>query len=88
MLMALAGKRTATACPSSSQIIKYKAYFKEGSGLYGTQTTVSIDGSSATVPVMFHTLAMDFKDQNGDLNRQPASAPGMNESISTRRVQS
>ena len=55
------------AVPLGSTVY-HRAYYKEGSGLYGPKNTTNIDGTSGELRVLFHTLTMDFEDQSGDLN--------------------
>jgi hypothetical protein len=46
--------------------VYYRAYFKQGSGLYGPKLSQECT-SGVTIDVPFHTLTTDFEDQNGDL---------------------
>jgi hypothetical protein len=57
----------ATAVVPLDSTVYHRAYFKEGSGLYGPKLSTDVDGSFDELTVMFHTLAMDFEDQSGDL---------------------
>jgi sulfur carrier protein ThiS len=55
------------AVPLDSTVY-HRAYYKEGSGLYGPKLSTNIDGTSDNLTVMYHTIIMDFEDQNGTLN--------------------
>ncbi len=63
-----------TATVPLNSATQHRAYFKQGSGLYSPKVATAVDGSSNELTVMFHTLTMDFEDQNGDID--PASSIG------------
>ena len=55
------------AVPLDSTVY-HRTYYKEGSGLYGPKLSAAINGTSDNLSVMYHTIAMDFTDQNGSFN--------------------
>ena len=57
-----------TAVVPLNSAINYRAYFSQGSGLYGPKVSKAVDGSDDLVQVLFRTVIMDFEDQTGDLD--------------------
>ena len=58
----------ASATAPLGSTINFRAYFKQGSGLYGPKVSKLVDGSDDLVQVMFRTVTMDLEDQSGDLD--------------------
>ena len=47
--------------------VNHRAYYQQGSGLYGPKLSMAVGNASVALPVSFRTLIMDFEDQSGDL---------------------
>jgi len=45
--------------------VRHRAYYKAGSGLYGPKKSTFVDDTVDTIEVEFHTLTMNFMDQDG-----------------------
>ena len=48
--------------------VYYRAYYQQGSGLYGPKNTFDVLAGAADLQVLYQTLTMDFEDQNGDID--------------------
>ena len=57
-----------TAVVPLNSTVNYRAYFKQGSGLYGPKVAKAVDGSDDFVQVLFRTVTMDFDDQSDNLD--------------------
>ncbi len=47
--------------------IYYRAYYKQGSGLYGLKLGYNVPTGGGTLDVEFQKIEMDFEDQTGDI---------------------